>query len=129
MTRTAVVATMAVEAGTTTEVFEAFLTEVLLPQLAPGTTIVMDNLGAHRAKRIRELLGAHNVKVRYMPPYSPEYNPIELWWHWLKDRLRTWGARSRAALDDAIGVAMDELPAEIAQNWTAHAGFRAKCYG
>ena len=119
---------MAVEAGTTTEVFAAFRKDELLPKLEPGTTLVMDNLGAHRTKPIRELLADHDIKVRYTPTYSLEYNSIELWWHWLKQRLRTWGARNSDALDHAVGEAMRQLPANIARNWLAHKGFGAKCY-
>lgn len=123
MTTSAVVAMMAVEAGTSTDVFESFLREVLLPKLEPGTTIVMDNLGAHRAKRIAELLHEHGIKARFTPPYSPEYNPIEMFWGWLKARLRTWRARTVQLLDIAIGQAMNELPPDIAASWAAHAGY------
>ena len=123
----AVVAMMAVEAGTSTDVFESFLRDVLLPQLAPGTTVVMDNLGAHRAKRIAALLHEHGVRVRFTPPYSPETNPIEMFWGWLKARLRTWQARTVEMLDDAVGRAMQELPPEIAAAWAAHAGYPRKC--
>ena len=127
MTTRAVVAKMAVEVGTSTDVFESFLRDVLLPQLDPGTTVVMDNLGAHRAKRIAALLHDHGVRVRFSPPYSPPCNPIEMIWGWLKARLRTWQARTVQMLDDAVGRAMQELPPEIAAAWAAHAGYRRKC--
>ncbi len=123
MTTSAVVAMMAVEAGTSTDVFEAFLTDVLLPKLEPGTTVVMDNLGAHRAKRIAALLQARGIKTRFTPPYSPEYNPIEMFWGWLKARLRSWRARTVELLDQAVDQAMRELPPEIAAAWTFHAGY------
>ena len=127
MTTTEVVAMMSIEAGTTTEVFEAFLRNVLLPKLEPGTTVVMDNLGAHRAKRIAALLDGHGIEVRFTLPSSPEFNPIELFWGWLKARLRTWKARSVGLLDTAVGLAMQELPAAIAAAWAVHTGYPREC--
>ncbi|MCB9737871.1 MAG: transposase [Deltaproteobacteria bacterium] len=77
MTTSSVTAMMAIEAGTSTDGFESFLRDVLLPKLEPSMTVVMDNLGAHRAKRIAALLHEHGIKARFTPPYSPEYNPIQ----------------------------------------------------
>lgn len=127
MTTNAVVAMMAIEAGTSTEVFESFLRDVLLPKLEPGTTVVMDNLGAHRAKRITALLEEHGIKARFTPPYSPEYNPIEMFWGWLKARLRSWRARTVELLDAAVGQAMQELPPTVAASWAVHAGYPREC--
>lgn len=114
MTTTGVTAMMAIEAGISTDVFESFLRDVLLPKLELGMTMVMNNLDTHRAKRITALLHEHGINARFTPPYSPEYNPIEMFWGWLKARLRSWRARTVELLDLAVGQAMQDLPPEIA---------------
>lgn len=119
-----IVATMAIESGTSGEVFRAFATEVLLPAVQPGATVVLDNLGAHRSKETRELFASHGVHLKFLPPYSPEMNPIELYWHRLKQRLRSRGARTHAALDESIAVAEAELPRQVVFNWVRHCGYR-----
>lgn len=109
-TTTAFAAMISIEAGTTTEVFEASLSDVSLPKLEPGTTVVMDNPRAQSVKRIAALLDEAGIEVRFTPSYSPEFNPIELFRGWLKARLRTWMARTFGLLDTAVGLAMQELP-------------------
>ena len=67
----------AVEGSTTTEVFEAYLEQVLVPSLRPGQVVVMDNLTAHKGERVRELIESRGCQLIYLPPYSPDFNPIE----------------------------------------------------
>jgi transposase len=68
---------MAVEGPTTSRVFETYVERLLAPTLKPGQVVVMDNLGAHRPKKVRELIEAKGCKLLYLPPYSPDLNPIE----------------------------------------------------
>ena len=67
--------------------FEAWFEKHLIPELAQGTVIVMDNASFHRKKRLYELAEQYNVKIIFLPPYSPELNPIEHFWHWLKKKI------------------------------------------
>ena len=64
--------------------FEAWFENHLLPELSEGDVIILDNASFHRKKRLYEIAGLHNVKIIFLPPYSPELNPIEHFWHWLK---------------------------------------------
>ncbi len=82
------VASMTVEAATDTDVFLAYLDEVLCPQLRPGDVVVMDNLSSHKVAGVRERLQERGADVLYLPPYSPDLNPIEKAWAKLKQLLR-----------------------------------------
>ena len=86
---------MAVEGATTREVFEAYVERFLAPTLRPGQVVVMDNLGAHRPKRVRELIEARGCELIYLPPYSPDLNPIEEAFSKLKYTLRKIAARTK----------------------------------
>lgn len=112
-----------INAGTNTEVFVAWLEQVLVPELKEGQVVVMDNLAAHRSPRVREVLRKVGCSALYLPPYSPELNPIELFWGWLKARLRSLKARNRAALEAGIVKAMDELPSGHIDSWTTSCGY------
>ena len=67
--------------------FEAWFERHLIPELAQGAVVVMDNASFHRKKRLYEIAGQHKIKIIFLPPYSPELNPIEHFWHWLKKRI------------------------------------------
>jgi hypothetical protein len=94
---------LAVECPTTREVFEAYLERVLAPSLRPGQVIVMDNLSSHKGSRVRELIEERGCELMYLPPYSPDLNPIEGAFAKLKALLRRAGARTREALIEAMG--------------------------
>ncbi len=97
---------MAVEGATTKEVFEAYVKHFLVPALQPGQLVVMDNLGAHRPKRVRELIEGKGCELLvYLPPYSSDLNPIEEAFSKVKHLLRKIGARSKEALIGAMGQA------------------------
>src|SRR4051794_20507181 len=102
-----VVASRGVAAATGTAVFLAFTEEVLIPALRerPDALVVMDNLGAHKAEAVRGALDRAGLAHRYLPSYSPDLNPIERAWSKLKTRLRAVGARSKEALEQALGPA------------------------
>jgi transposase len=116
---------LAVEGSTTREVFEAYLEEVLAPTLRPGGVVVMDNLSAHKGERVREIIEERGCELLYLPPYSPDLNPIEEAFAKLKARLRTATARSREALIGAMGAALDAISADDARGFFGHCGYRA----
>ncbi len=115
---------LAVEGATTARVFETYVEKVLVPSLKEGQVVMMDNLGAHRPKRIRELIEQRGCELLYLPAYSPDYNPIEEAFAKIKNLLRNAAARSKEALVEAIGVALCAISAEDARGFFEHAGYR-----
>lgn len=115
---------LAVEGATTAKVFETYVEKVLMPSLKPGQIVVMDNLGAHRTRRIRELIKGQDCELLYLPAYSPDYNPIEEAFSKIKNLLRKAAARSKEALIDALGAALSAVSAEDARGYFKHAGYR-----
>ena len=120
-----IVASRSVAAATGTAVFLAFAEEVLIPALRerPDALVVMDNLGAHKAEKVRGALDRAGLAHRYLPSYSPDMNPIEQAWSKLKARLRAVGARSREALEAALGPALATITAQDARGWFRLAGY------
>ena len=115
---------LAVEGATTARVFEAYVEKVLVPSLQPGQIVVMDNLGAHKPKRIRELIEGRGCELVYLPAYSPDYNPIEEAFSKIKNLLRKAAARTKEALVEAISVALSAVSPEDARGFFEHAGYR-----
>jgi transposase len=115
---------LTVEGATTARVFEAYAEQVLTPNLREGQKVIMDNLGAHRPKRVRELIEERGCKLVYLPAYSPDYNPIEVAFAKIKNLLREATARTKEALVDAIGVALSAVSAQDARGFFEHAGYR-----
>jgi transposase len=87
------IATMTIEAATDAEIFLAYLEQILFPALRPGDVVIMDNLSSHKVSGVRELIEAAGAELLYLPPYSPDLNPIEKAWAKLKQLLRTAKAR------------------------------------
>jgi transposase len=116
-------AVMTIDGPTDTAVFRAYVTEVLVPTLVPGDVVVMDNLGAHKVKGIRDAIEATGATLLYLPPYSPDWSPIEPCWSKLKTFLRAAKARTRDALDAALKQAIEMITAADARNWFAHCGY------
>ncbi len=116
---------LAVEGATTREVFEAYLERVLAPTLRPGQTVVMDNLSAHKGGRVREIVEGRGVELLYLPPYSPDFNPIEQAFSKVKGLLRKAEARTREALIGAMGRALDAVSAQDARGFFEHCGYRS----
>ena len=116
---------LAVEGATTRGVFEAYLERVLAPSLRPGQVVVMDNLSAHKGGRVREIVEGAGCELLYLPPYSPDLNPIEEAFAKLKGRLRAAAARSREALIEAMGAALDATTASDAHGFFGNCGYRA----
>ncbi len=115
---------LAVEGPTTREVFEAYLERVLAPCLSPGQVVVMDNLSSHKGPRVRELIEGRGCQLLYLPPYSPDLNPIEEAFAKLKALLRRAGARTREALVEAMGRALDAVTASDARGFFEHRGYQ-----
>ena len=115
---------LAVEGSTTARVFEVYVEKVLVPELHAGQVVVMDNLGAHRPKRIKELIEGRGCKLFYLPPYSPDYNPIEEAFSKIKHLLRKAAARSKEALVDALDAALSSVSPTDARRFFEHAGYR-----
>ena len=112
-----------IDAATSGDVFIAYMQQIVVPMLRPGDFVVMDNLGAHKARRVRDLIEAAGARIHWLPPYSPETNPIELFWAWMKARLRSVGARTREALDRGIAEAAAALLPAMAASWVRHCGY------
>ncbi len=122
-----VVGCMSVAAATSTAVFVAFAEQVLAPALRdrPDAIVVMDNLPAHKAEAVRSALDRAGLAHRHLPPYSSDLNPIEQAWSKLKASLRATGARSREALEEALGPALAAITAHDARGWFRLAGYTA----
>ncbi len=114
---------LAVEGGTTKAVFEGYVELVLAPSLCPGQVVVMDNLSAHRGEVVRELVEARGCEVLFLPSYSPDFSPIEEAFSKLKALLRREKARTKEALVEALGRALDAITLKDARGWFAHCGY------
>lgn len=111
------IATMTIEEPTDSDIFLAYIEHVLCPKLEPGQVVVMDNLSSHKADRVCELIEKREARVLYLPPYSPDLNPIEKAWAKLKHLLRSTKARSKEALDQAITQLLPCITPQDAQAW------------
>ena len=107
-------ASMVLDGATDTEAFCVYIEQVLAPALRGGEIVVMDNLQPHKHDRVRRAIEAAGATLVYLPPYSPDFNPIEMIWSKVKRLLRTAAARTVDALHQAFGHAMDAVtPADI----------------
>jgi transposase len=111
------VATMTIEAATDAEIFLTYLDHVLCPKLRTGHVVVMDNLSSHKVNGVRERIEAVGAELLYLPPYSPDLNPIEKAWSKLKGQLRSAKARTAEALDIAIAELLPTIRPQDAQAW------------
>jgi transposase len=118
-----VTAAMTVEAATDGEVFRCYIEQVLAPQLRPGQVVILDNLSAHFVPGIQELIEARHCRLRYLPPYSPDLNPIEQAWSKLKTQLRAAKARTREALEQAVAEGLQAISAQDARAFFGHCGY------
>ena len=106
------------------DIFEAFVEHVLVPALRPGDMVVMDNLSSHKRHRTRQLIEGAGADLVFLPPYSPDLNPIELVFSKIKQRLRSLAYRSREALWRAMQTVLDAVTATDAINCYRHCGYR-----
>jgi transposase len=105
------------------DVFQAFVEQVLVPQLRPGDVVVMDNLSSHKRVRTRELIEAAGASVLFLPPYSPDLNPIEMIFAKVKQLLRSLACRTVDALWQAMQSVLDQITASDAANCFRHCGY------
>ncbi len=116
---------MAVEGATTRPVFEAYVEQALVPSLRGGQVVVVDNLSAHKGGKIRELIEGRGCELFYLPPYSPDLNPIEEAFSKVKGILRKAQARTRSGLIEAMGHTLRAVSASDARGFFEHSGYRA----
>ena len=114
---------LAVEGGTTKAVFEAYVERVLAPSLSPGQVVVLDNLSAHKGERARRLVERRGAQLLFLPSYSPDLSPIEEAFSKVKALLRRAEARTKGALVEAIGRALDAIAPEDVRGWFGHCGY------
>lgn len=116
-------APMTVEGALDGLVFLTYVEQALAPTLQAGDVVVMDNLGAHKVKGVRQAIEARGAKVIYLPPYSPDLNPIEKCWSKIKTYLRAAKARTRQALEQALKQALLLVTESDARGWFASCGY------
>ncbi len=104
-------------------VFKTYVEAVLAPTLLKGDIVIMDNLGAHKVAGVSQLIEARGARVIYLPPYSPDLNPIEKCWSKIKTYLRAAKARTREALEEALKEALWLVSAKDAIGWFASCGY------
>jgi len=117
-------ATMFIEGSVDTLVFNAYCEQVLRPTLKAGDVIVLDNLGAHRVSRIEEIARQCRARVIWLPPYSPDFSPIELMWSKVKTYLRRVKARTQEELEKAIATALGTITVSDCLKWFRHCGYQ-----
>ena len=118
-----VLASMCLPGAADGAVFLTYLKKVLVPKLWPGAVVVLDNLGAHKVKGVGELIEAAGARRVYLPPYSPDFNPIELAWSKFKSHLRKTAARTKRALARAVKEGLARISTQDARGYFAHCGY------
>jgi len=116
-------ACMTIEGTTDTEVFRAYVRQVLCPTLRSGDVVIMDNLSPHKSELTLSLLAQAGARVLFLPAYSPDLNPIEKMWSKIKACLRTTEAPTQPALTRAIASALQSVTRQDAINWFASCGY------
>lgn len=111
------------EGAMNTNVFESYLQQMLAPTLRLGDLLVMDNLSSHKSEKVRRLIEARGARLVFLPPYSPDLNPIEKCWSKIKTALRSAKARSFEALVAALAKALRSVSLANIQSWFAHCGY------
>jgi transposase len=112
-----------VDGAINADVFEAFVEQVLLPQLKGGDVVILDNLSSHKRSRTRELIESAGAKLLFLPPYSPDLNPIEMVFSKLKQLLRSLACRTREALWEAMQSVLDQISPSDAAHCFRHCGY------
>ncbi len=116
-------ASMIIEGSTNAIAFELYVEEILAPSLSQGQIVIMDNLAAHKGKKVEELIQARGCQLLFLPGYSPDFSPIEETFSKLKTLLRRAAARTHEALQEAICQALLQISAQDAQGWFRHCGY------
>jgi len=114
------IATMTIEEATDGDIFRAYVKHVLCAALHPGDVVVMDNLSSHKVSGVRQMIEKAGAEVLYLPPYSPDLNPIEKAWSKIKQLLRAAKARTKEALEEVIAKALKRIIPKNAAAWFKH---------
>ena len=114
---------MVVDGATTKDIFKAYVEQILLPTLREGDIVVLDNLSAHKNQEIRNLIESVGAQLWFLPPYSPDLNPIEKMWSKIKAILRAFKARTEKTLVTAIAKAPEAVTANDAKGWFESCGY------
>lgn len=123
--RTGMVAPMVMDGPINGDWFETYVGQLLVPTLAPGDVVIMDNLSSHKRRSVREMIEAAGAELRFLPPYSPDFNPIEMAFARLKALLRKAGERTVDALWDVIGKLVGMFEPDECINYFAACGYDA----
>ena len=118
-----------IEGAMDADTFEWYITDQLAPTLSPGQVVVLDNLSAHKAARIREALAARGCELLFLPPYSPDFTPIEQVFSKINALVRGLGARTTEALQEAVRLAIEAVTRDDVAAWFAHAGYLLPAQG
>ena len=119
-----VTAPMVIEGPTDAAVFHAYVKHVLVPRLREGEIVVLDNLSSHKSPEIEEMIRSVGAELWFLPPYSPDLNPIEKMWSKVKETLRTIKARGTEELYVAVRTALKKVTPRDARGWFASSGYR-----
>jgi len=114
------IAPMLLDGPMDTDAFVVYIERVLIPALQPESIVVMDNLSAHKSPKIARLLREAGAEVRYLPPYSPDFNPIEQMWSKVKAVLRRIKPRTEEAMEEAVAAALREVTPADAMGYFFH---------
>jgi len=123
MTVRGVLTAVTVDAATDGEIFLSFISESLVPVLRPGDVVVMDNLQAHKVMGVRAAIESAGAKLLYLPPYSPDFSPIEPMWSKVKQKLRSLAARTVEVLQEAVSSALQSITGEDCEGFFRHCGY------
>lgn len=121
--RAGLIAPLALDGPINGAAFVAWIEQMLVPELRPGDIVVMDNLASHKVAGVQEAIESAGAQVRYLPPYSPDFNPIEQVFSKLKTLLRKTSARTIDTLWSAIGNLLDCFAPEECARYIEHAGY------
>ncbi len=119
-----VTAPMVIEGATDAAVFHAYVKHVLVPRLRGGEIVVLDNLSSHKSPEIERMIRSAGADLWFLPPYSPDLNPIEKMWSKVKETLRTIKARGTEELYAAVRTALKKVTPRDARGWFASCGYR-----
>lgn len=114
---------MIAEGAIDTAAFKEYVRQLLCPALRPGQVVVVDNLSVHKDAAVRELIESVHCRLLFLPPYSPDFSPIEPGFSKIKESLRAAGARTQDGLIDAIADAIDNVTGQDAAGWFSHCGY------
>ena len=116
---------MGIDGATCGEVFRAYVEHVLVPTLNPGDIVILDNLSAHKDAQAKQMIESTGAQICFLPPYSPDLNPIEKMWSKVKASLRAAKARTQEELYNAIAQALKTIHPDDAKGWFESCGYPA----